>query len=49
MANFADLVIGVNTKGLTKGERALKDTTREANKTERAVDQTGRAFVKTGA
>lgn len=49
MANFAELVVGVNTRGLVKGEKALNDTTRAAGKTERAVDETGRAFTKAGA
>lgn len=49
MANFATLVLGVDSRQMVKGEKALKDTTREANKTERAVDETGKAFVEAGA
>ena len=48
MANFADLVLGVDSRPMTKGERALKDTTAAAIKTERAVDKTGTAFTKAG-
>jgi len=49
MADFANLVLGVDTRGLKKGERALDDTTRAGRKTERAVDKTGDAFTVAGA
>ena len=49
MANFADLVIGVNTKALVKGKAQLDKTTSAAGKTELAVDGAGNAFVKAGA
>jgi len=49
MADFVELVIGVDTRGLKKGERALDDTTRAGRKTERAVDKTGDAFTVAGA
>ena len=49
MANFADLVIGVNTRALVKGKTQLDKTTLAAGKTELAVDGTGNAFVKAGA
>ena len=49
MADFANLVLGVDTRGLKKGERALDDTTRAGRKTERTVDKTGDAFTVAGA
>ena len=48
MADFANLVLGVDTSGLKRGERALNDTTRAGGRTERAVKGTGRGFDKAG-
>jgi hypothetical protein len=48
MADFANLVIGVNTAPLKRGEKALKDTTKASAATERAVKGTGRGFDKAG-
>jgi hypothetical protein len=48
MADFANLVLGVDTSGLKRGERALNDTTRAGGRTEQAVKGTGRGFDKAG-
>jgi hypothetical protein len=48
MADFASLVLSVDTTGLKKGERALNETTRAGVATERAVKGTGRGFDKAG-
>jgi tape measure domain-containing protein len=48
MADFANLVLGVDTSGLKRGERALNDTTRAGGRTEQAVKGTGRGFDSAG-
>ena len=48
MADFANLVLGVDTSGLKRGERALNDTTRAAGKTEGKVRNASGQFVKAG-
>jgi hypothetical protein len=48
MADFANLVLGVDTSGLKRGERALNDTTKAGGRTERAVKGTGRGFDRAG-
>jgi tape measure domain-containing protein len=48
MADFANLVLGVDTSGLKRGERALNDTTKAGGRTERAVRGTGRGFDRAG-
>jgi len=49
MADFANLVLGVDTRGLKKGERALDDTTRAGRKTERATDGAAAGMGRLGA
>jgi len=49
MADFANLVLGVDTRGLKKGERALDDTTRAGRKTERAADGAAAGMGRLGA
>jgi len=49
MADFVELVIGVDTRGLKKGERALDDTTRAGRKTERATDGAAAGMGRLGA
>ena len=48
MADFANLVLGVDTSGLKRGERALSDTTRAGGRTERAVKGTAQGFDRAG-
>ena len=48
MADFANLVLGVDTSGLKRGERALNDTTRAGGRTERAVKGTAQGFDRAG-
>jgi TP901 family phage tail tape measure protein len=48
MADFANLVLGVDTSGLKRGERALNDTTRAAGAAEGKVRNASGQFVKAG-
>jgi len=49
MADFASLVLGVDTRGLKKGERALNDTTRAGKRTEQATDGATGGMGRLGA
>lgn len=49
MAEFAELVISAKTDQLKRAKGDLNETTMAAGRTDRAVDKTGKAFVKTGA
>lgn len=49
MAEFAELVISAKTEQLKRAKGDLNETTVAAGRTDRAVDKTGKAFVKTGA
>lgn len=46
--NYANLVMGADTRGLLKGKEALEATTRAGAKTEKAVGGTERGFVRAG-
>ena len=48
MLDFARLVISAKTEQLKRALRDLNETTVAAGRTDRAVDKTGKAFVKTG-
>lgn len=49
MVEFAELVISAKTEQLKRAKGDLNETTVAAGRTDRAVDKTGKAFVKTGA
>lgn len=46
--NYANLVLGADTRGLLKGKDALEATTRAGAKTEKAVGATEKGFVRAG-
>ena len=46
--NFAELILGADTRGLLKGKDALEATTKAGIKTERAVGGTEKGFVRAG-
>ncbi len=48
MADFANLVIGVDTSGLKRGEEALGKTTKAAGATEGKLRNASGQFLKAG-
>ena len=46
--NFADLVMGADTRGLDKGVKSLDDVVTAGGKAETSVDRVGDEFEQTG-